>query len=962
MIRHFFPFWAPFALLAAAPTLLLAQQESAAPEASGAPAETASPAPAWDSPPTDLAVDPAFLFGRLDNGMRYAIRRNDTPANQAQVRLVIDAGSLDETEDERGYAHFVEHMAFNGSLRVPEGEMVRLLEREGLAFGADTNASTSFDATIYRLDLPRAEEGLLDTALMLMRETAGSLTFGAEAVGREKGVVLSERRVRDTYVLQSTIDRFEFLYPGALFPDRMPIGTAASLENATPEGLRHFWQSYYRPDNAVLVVVGAFEPALVEAQITAHFADWTAPGTPLPEAPDAGPVEPEYAGETSIYLHPALPERVLVSRNGGFLDEPDSIATRKRGVMRQVAYGIVNRRLQRLTRSEDPPFRDAGVGTSDVFEAGRTTNLIVESKEGEWRRGLIAAAAEYRRALQFGFTQAEIDEQLANLRTALENAVGAAETRPHSAFTNAAITFFQDEIVPTTPEAQLERFNSFVPAITPDNIMAALLSEIVPLDDPLIRFEGAVPPEGGETALRAAWGEAMTAEITPPEDSAYGEFAYEKFGAPGQIISDEVEPRFGIRQVQFANGIRLNLKRTELERDRIRLELNVDGGDMLDTPNDPLATAMVSVLHIGGLGLHDYDELQTMLAGKSVGFRFTAEDETFRMQSITTPRDLELQMKLIAAALTDPGYRSQAQAQYQRFVSNFFASYDATPAGALSDALGGILSDGDPRFTTQPEEAYRALTLDRLRAAIADRMEHGALEIALVGDIDEERAIDLVRATLGALPARERDFRPYAQNRDRPFTSNRDRHIVRHRGEADQALVHLTWPTRDGEDLRASLELELLERVVRLALTDKLREELGQTYSPSVSASQSRTWTGYGTFSISAQVDTGQVEAARTAMLETVAALSAAPVDEDMLLRARQPVLESYTNALSTNAGWMNLADRAQTQPDRIARFVEGPETISSISAERLLEVAAQYLTPDEAVEVIVLPEGLNVQ
>jgi zinc protease len=454
----------------------------------------------------------------------------------------------------------------------------------------------------------------------------------------------------------------------------------------------------------------------------------------------------------------------------------------------------------------------------------------------------------------------------------------------------------------------------------------------------------------------------MAAELTPLEDHLYGEFGYMDFGAAGQIVSDNVEPLLGIREIQFANGVKLNLKRTELERDRIRLELNVDGGEMLDTSDDPLATAMVSVLHVGGLGLHDYDELQTMLAGKSVGFRFTAEDETFRMQSITTPRDLELQMKLIAAALTDPGYRPQGQAQYQRFISNFFASRNATPAGTLSDALGGILSDGDPRFTTQPEEIYRALTLEDLRAAIADRLEHGAVEIALVGDIDEERAIELVGATLGALPARERDFGLYAENRDRPFTNTRGRHIVRHQGEPDQALVHLVWPTRDGEDLVASLELELLERVARLALTDKLREELGQTYSPRVSASQSRTWPGYGTFSISAQVDTGQVDAARSAMLETVAALSAAPVDEDMLLRARQPVLESYANALSTNAGWMNLTDRAQTQSDRIMRFIDAPEAVASITAERLREMAAQYLVPDGAVEVIVLPEDAELQ
>src|SRR5690606_2728027 len=196
-----------------------------------------------------------------------------------------------------------------------------------------------------------------------------ALTFDPDAVAREKGVILSERRVRDTYMLRNTVNRFEFLYPGSRLARRMPIGTIASLEAATAEDLEAFWRRYYRPDNVALVVVGAFDPALVEAKVAEHFAGWEAPEAALREMPSAGPVDPELAGATSRYLHPALPERVLISRHGPFLDEPDSIETRKRGVMRQIAYGIINRRLQRLTRADDPPFRDAGVGTSDVVDA-----------------------------------------------------------------------------------------------------------------------------------------------------------------------------------------------------------------------------------------------------------------------------------------------------------------------------------------------------------------------------------------------------------------------------------------------------------------------------------------------------------------------------------------------------------------------------------------------------------------
>lgn len=921
-----------------------------------ASAQTAQTDEGWLFERSDLPLDPDFVIGTLDNGMRYIIRQNDTPADEAQVRLFVDAGSVQENDDERGYAHFVEHMAFNGSERVPEGEMVKLLEREGLAFGADTNASTNFDYTLYKLDLPRADPDLLDTALMLMRETASALTFAPGAVEREKGVVLSERRVRDTYALQNTLDRLEFLYPEAKFAHRIPIGTIDSIENATAEGLKAFWSRNYRPDDVAIVVVGAFDPKVVEEAIHRNFDSWQASDGSVSDD-DIGPVDPELQGEADLFLNPALAEKVTISRNGPALDEDDSVATRRSSVLRRIGYGIINRRLQRLARLDEPPFRDAGFGTSDVFDIGLTSNLVIESKTGEWQKGLIAAATEYRRALTYGFTQAEIDEQVANLRTAVENSVASADTRDNSIFTSQALLLVDDEQVPTTPQSGLDRLENVLPDATPENVLVALKEEAVPLDNPLIRFEGPEAPEGGADALRAAWGEAMQAEITPPEDRVATPFGYDSFGPTGTVVFDEREPQLGIRTVRFANGLMLNLKRTDLQRDRIAVEFNLDGGDMLNTRDDPLATAMVGAFHTGGLGQHDYDELQSIMAGHNVGFSLSSDTETFRDNVTTTPRDLELELKLIAAMLTDPGYRPQGEAQYLRGISNFFARLNATPSSAMGNADGAILSDDDPRFSLQPEDDYRALTFEQLRSEIGDRLAHGAIELALVGDFDEDEAIALVAKTLGALPARESTFRAYADNRDRSFTADRSQRILHHTGEADQALIRMVWPTRDDSDLTENLELEMLQRVMGLELMEIMREELGQTYSPGVSAQQSRSYPGYGTFSISGQVDTSQVDAARTAMLTAVNSLISAPVDDDVLKRAREPMLESYDSVLKSNGGWMGYVDRAQTEADRIDRFLAAPDIIRSITPERLREVAAKYLQPDETLEILALPE-----
>ncbi|MCL6250703.1 insulinase family protein [Altererythrobacter sp. KTW20L] len=905
---------------------------------------------------SDLPLDPDYRLGVLDNGMRYIIRPNGTPAAQGMVYLWVNAGSLGEEPDQAGYAHFLEHMAFNGSTNVPEGEMIRLLEREGLAFGPDTNASTTFDRTVYMLNLPRNDEGLLDTALMIMRETASELTLDPEAVQREIGVIRSELRVRDTFQQRALIDQLKFLYPGSAFAENWIGGSDETVSAATSQRLRDYYERWYRPSNVAIIVVGEFDPEVAEAAIAKHFADWQ--GAPVGDPAPAGPIDLDRAGETDIYLDPALSEQVNVSRSGPWIERPDTVETRRERLLREIGYSIVNRRLQRLSRTENPPFRAAGINTEEVFEAARTTSLVIQAAEGEWQRGLAAAQEEYRRAVESGFTAGEVAEQVANLRASVESNAAGAATRHNNNFLTGAMTLLEDGQVPTTPQSALERFLEHEPLITPEAVLAAMRADLVPLDNPLIRFSGRTAPEGSEEALRNAWETGMAMELEARDDAALDDFAYTDFGQPGTVVSDVVEPLLEVRTITFANGVKLNLKRTDLAADRVTVQVNIDGGQLLDTREQPLATAMTSSLISGGLGAHTLDELVSILAGRQVGLNIGAEEETFQFNATTTTRDLEMQLQLFAAAASDPGWRSQGEEQYRRSVANFFAQLNATPDAALRNALGGIISDNDPRYSLRPESEYMLLTFAGLRDAIGERLANGAMEVALVGDFDEDQAIAMVAATLGALPPREAEFRDYAANRDRSFTADRSPRTLAHQGDAGQALLYMTWPTRDGEDMRETLELNLLENVARSLLLDRLREELGQTYSPSANAQQSRVYPGYGTFSVSAAVTPDDVAPAREAMLDVIERLRAEPVDEDTLLRARAPQLESYDNLLKSNSGWMGLVDRAQTQPDRLQRYVEGRAVLAELTPADVQEMAQRYLDPAQRLEVTVLPQA----
>jgi zinc protease len=943
MLRLFLLF---IALVSALPSPVLADA-----------APPAGKAPPWAFESSDIPVDPDYRFGALPNGMRYVIRHNERPVGTAIVRMHVAVGAFDEHDRERGFAHFLEHMAFKGSANVPEGEMIRLLERKGLAFGADTNASTGFDETVYKLDLPTAEPDMIDTALMLMRETGSNLSITPDAVASERGVILSEMRDRNTYGLRNYEDANRFFYPGARITQRLPIGTRETIEAATAKDLRRFYEREYVPQQVTLVIVGDFDVDAVEAMIRAHFRDWR--GTEPQPQPAAGPVSDALKARTQVYIDPALSERVTLLRSGPWLDEPDSVAQRRENVLRAVGYGIVNRRLQRLSRQKEAPFRSAGFGTGNVFEAARSTRLIVDTVDGKWRAGLVAAARTYREALAGGFTEAEVAEQMSNLRAGLENAVASADTRTNAALAAAALALVDDGLIPSTPGSALERFNAMAPGVTPEAVREAMAREALDLTEPLIRFEGRKAPEGGSEALRATWQESALpiAGSRPPADTV--SFAYTDFGPAGMVVADERDAALGIRRVRFANGVMLNIKRTEIESGKVHVSLALDGGDRLNTLEDPLVTQMVPWLDDGGLGKHSEDELQTLLAGRTVSADLSSASDSFADFAITTPADLLLQLQVLAAFVTDPGYRNEGEVHYRQQVNDWFARMDATPQSALSAAQGGIVSDRDPRFSLQPLSAYRALTFDSLRRGISGRLEQGAVEIGVVGDIEEDQAIRLVGETFGALPERELAFNDASGLPPRTFTDDRSRRIVRHRGPANQALVRTMWPTADDSDPAETMKLELLERVVRLELTEGLRERLGKSYSPGASSAPSRFWPGYGTFSIMASIDVSDVPAAETAIRTAVSSLLAAPVDNDTLERARRPLQEALANGLKTNRGWLSLVDRAQTQPERIARYIAAEGLLASITPQDLAETARRYLDPDRALEILVLPEGV---
>ncbi|HEY6815309.1 MAG TPA: insulinase family protein, partial [Croceibacterium sp.] len=818
--------------------------QDAAPAAEAAPAGQTG-VPAWDIASSELPADPAVRFGRLANGMRYAIRHHDKPEGGASVRFAVDVGAREEGDDEVGAAHFVEHMAFNGSTNIPEGELVARLERLGLAFGADTNATTSLEYTSYMLELPHADAPTVDAALAIMREVASELTIAPEAVERERGIILSEYQVRNAPQRRRIGHYLSAALPDSHVGARVTAPPAA-INGITADELRAFYRGYYRPERATLAVVGDFDVAEVEAKIRAAFGDWQATGAARESY--APPVQPQATPRIASFVDPSIPEVVELQYVSPYQPPLNTIAGERRALLEIVATLALNNRLAALTRPADSPILQGQASIQELFRSAEAAGMLVVAKDGQWRGALAIAEQELRRAREHGFTAAEIGEAKTNLDAFLRNAAAQAPGRQSGALADELTGASLRNEVPDSPEAELALYRSLADSISPESVTEAFRAAW-PGTPTLVHLSTKSAIDGGEAAIGAALAASGQVAVAAPAEAADKAFAYDDFGAPGAVVTDATVADLGIRTVAFANGTRLNLKRTDFEPGSVSFLMLVGDG-LRAFPRDKagLPLMLQVALPEDGLDAHDPDELRRLLAGRRVSLGLGAGEDGLVASGATTPADLELQLKLLAARLTATAYRPATQTQWAGIAPVLANNIAASPLNLLQIALDYEIGGDDGRLGLEDPAALSALTLQDLEAAIEPQLAAGAVEVALVGDFDEAAAIAAFARTLGALPPRPArgawGGTPFA------FTQDLAPRTIRHRGAADQGAVALSWPTTDGRDLRSTLTRDLLAAVIRVRLIEKLREELGATYSPNAGSDAPVAPDGFGNLTV----------------------------------------------------------------------------------------------------------------
>ncbi|MDR6841302.1 M16 family metallopeptidase [Pseudoxanthomonas sacheonensis] len=907
----------------------------------------------WPSQESDLTPDPNVRYGRLANGMRYAIRSNATPTKTVSIRMRFNVGSLMEADDQQGLAHFLEHMAFNGSENVPEGEMTRLLQRHGLSFGAHTNAYTGFDETVYKLDAPNVEEATLRTTFSLMRELASKLAITPDAVDRERGVILSEERARNTPAYRAADARWRALLPHALFSKRSPIGIVDVIRNAPAQRLRDFYESYYRPERAFFVVVGDLDIDATEVRIREMFADWK-PARPDPGDPDLGSIA---GGAEAAYFHdPHSPTAVSVTTLREPVREANTSASVQRSLLRRIGNAIVSRRLETLARAPGAPLHGGQASGAEMLDTVDVSAVDLASQPGDWERALTIAEQELRRAVEHGFTQAEISEEIARNRTFFRTAAVQASTRSSSGLADEIVGEFSNWGVDMAPGDELAAFERIAPSMTPDAVHQAFRAQWDGLS-PHVFLSSSQEIDNFRQRARNAidagrrHGTAVAAEAAAPG------FAYTDFGPSGAVVERSVIEDLGITTIRFANNVRLNIKPTKFAADSVLVSVRFGGG-ILELPADkPGLGFLVGATTGGGLQAHSSEELQRILAGRNVGVRVGVVPNAFSFDGRTTPEDLELQLQLMTAYLVAPGYRDEGLVQFRQGIRSETRTLDGTPNGVAQRDVPRLVRSGDRRYGIPPEEETLARNFDEVRQALLRASRSGGIEIGMVGDVDIARATELVAKTFGALPVRSASEPPFDEARSISFPAATPSPVVlNHSGEANRAMALVFWPTLDDSDAQAMRTLELLRSVLSLKLIERVRETDGATYAPSTEALFAHANPGYGYIGISLDLAPVDVDRFFPVLDEIAADLAGGQISEDELARARRPIVDQFRNDQESNAYWLSLVTTAQSDQVALSRHRRTATDYQAVAVRDLAAAAQRYLRQDRAYRIAIYP------
>ena len=919
-------------------------------------AQAPQPARAFD-PQLALPFDPAVQRGTLSNGVEFFIRQNLRPARRVLFRLAVKAGSVLEADDQRGLAHLVEHMAFNGSTHFKPGELVSYFESTGARLGPHVNAYTSFDETVYMLELPTDTPDIVTQGLTALADFAGGLTLDPEQVDKERGVVIEEwrgrlgagSRIRDT--------QLPFIFYQSRYADRLPIGKPEVLRDAPAHRLRAFYDTWYRPDRMAVVVVGDIDPQQIETTIREAFLPLTTRTVAAPLPRTAVPLHDETL--VSVVTDPEVTSssiRVMRKRPS---ESRTLVGDYRRSLVERLFERMFNDRFGELAQKPDAAFLGAAARHGLLTPTVDTFSLSARVPDGGIAAGLGALVVESRRAIEFGFAPSELDRAKRWMAAFYERAYNERDKSESDSFADEYLRhFLNGEPIPGI-EYEYQLTQSLLEGITIEEVTALARSRLADNGRVVLAVapEKAGAPAPSEEDLRGAISAAGKVVVTAWSDTTTTRALMETLPEPEPVESRREREEVGVTIVRFANGLEAWLKPTDFKNDQVLFTMYSMGGASLAPQADfveaTLAAQYVSLSGVGGLRAL---ELQRVLTGKLVSVAPFISISTHGVSGSAAPAELETALQLLYQTIRTPGDDPDAFALMKRRLEASVANRERSPGRVFSERVAQLNTSN--HYSAQPLTSERVATIERTKMLdfYRNRFRNAAdFTMFIVGAFKVETTIPLLARYVGSLPT---SGKRRAQDKDIgvrfPATSVRE---VVERGREPRSQTVISFFADPSPDPVEQERVGAARTVLEMALRDILREDIGQTYTVSVRLAQSFPPRGEGRIRVSFGASPDNIQPMIERVLQEVGRLQQVGPSADLTSRAREAARRGYETALAQNPYWLQRMRTVHMLDRNPFEILTRTERIDAITPAVVQEAFKKYFPPDRYTVVTLVPE-----
>jgi zinc protease len=906
-----------------------------------------------------IPVGPQVKVGKLANGLTYYIQKNGKPEKRLELRLVVKAGSILEDDDQQGLAHFTEHMAFNGSTNFKKHELISYLQSIGVKFGADLNAYTSFDETVYILPIPTDKSENVDKGFLVLQDWAHGLTLNDADIDKERGIVLEELRLgkgagdRMNKVLMPKI------FNGSRYARRMPIGQEAVLKNFKPGALKRFYRDWYRPDLMAVVVVGDIDPAEAEKMIKSHFAGLKNPAHPRPRAYARIPVRA--ATEAVVVTDKeASSNAVLIRYPVREASERDTFADYREKLVEALFSAMLGQRMQELAQQASPPFMGGSSAMSRLTARYESYNAYAALGKGGAAPAIEALVQENARARQFGFSAAELERSKKNMMRNFERAYSEREKTDSGSYVGEYVrNFLEQESIPGI-ENEYNYARELIPGISLAEVNSFARKTIPADTGKLVVYMGsskADTPAPTSTQLLSWVGAAARTKVAARDEKPLAAGLMEKPPAAGSIVAESEDKALGLTTLTLSNGVKVILKPTDFSNDQVYLSANRFGGQTQFDEQD-IFNARYSNSVVTTMGLKDLSpiDVQKILAGKAASVAMNLGSYTDSVTGSAGSTDIETMLQILYLKFT--GVRRDEDL-YKSYIGKQVESARnvmSQPEAVFRDTQLATMYNNSPWVARPPRPAdFSKLSLDRSIAIYKERFASAkGLTFILVGSFDSEKVKPLVATYLASLPTPELPI-AFKDVGLRPVTGVVKKDVFS--GSEAQSHVSINFSGEAAYSKEELLRFNALLDVMNIRITDILREKLTLIYGGGMSGSLNRIPYGHFTIGVSLPTGPANVDKVIAATFAEIAQMKEQGPSAADLEKVKQNWIQVHRKSLRENGYWLRHLQSAVLNGTDPATILTYEQRVAAITAQDLKDAAARYFNLENYVQVVLYPE-----